>query len=296
MELLSGKPVSERIDRFVRSAVNEDEVALSSFLIGADPSSIIYSRSKLRKGESLGIDVRVRDYPPDVGECRLIEDLDRDASDEHVSGIMIERPLPGGLSLDRLMERVPPAKDVEGLHPVNYGKLGLGSFRFIPPTPLGALLMLRHYGIETSGKDILVIGRSPNVGRALAQLLSMKRPWANATVTLAHSGTGDLARWVGRSDIIITAAGRPALVRGDMVRDGTVIIDLGINSTGDGSIVGDVDIPSMEGVDVRVTPTPGGTGPVTVSSMFLNVAVARTRELYGKLPETDRMITEIYGG
>jgi len=280
MELLSGKPVSERIDRFVRSTVDEDEVALSSFLIGADPSSIIYSRSKVRKGESLGIDVRVRDYPPDVGEGTLIEDLDRDASDEHVSGIMIERPLPGGLSLDRLMERV----------------LGLGSFRFIPPTPLGALLMLRHYGIETSGKDILVIGRSPNVGRALAQLLSMKRPWANATVTLAHSGTGDLARWVGRSDIIITAAGRPALVRGDMVRDGTVIIDLGINSTGDGSIVGDVDIPSMEGVDVRVTPTPGGTGPVTVSSMFLNVAVARTRELYGKLPETDRMITEIYGG
>ena len=294
MELLSGKPVAERIDMTVRSLIGDLRPKLIVYLIGADPSSVIYAGSKVRKGDLLGIEILLREFKEDSDPEEIRSSLRKDASDGSAIGIMIERPLPDRFDMDELMEMVPPEKDVEGLHPENIGLLCLGRPRFIPPTPLGALFMLLHYDVEIKGKDVVVVGRSPNVGRPLTILLSLKREWGNATVTNAHSRTRDLKGITRRSDIILTAVGEKGLITGDMVKEGAVLIDLGINPV-EGGIVGDVDIGSLESSNSRATPTPGGTGPVTVSCMFLNLAISMTRA-NGSFPELeDLMIREIYG-
>ncbi len=294
MELLSGKPVAERIDLTVRSLIGDLRPTLVIYLIGADPSSVIYARSKVRKGDLLGIEIILREFREDTHLDEIRSSLKKDASDGAAMGIMIERPLPDRFDMDELMELVPPEKDVEGLHPENLGLLCLGRPRFIPPTPLGALFMLLHYGVKIKGKNVVVIGRSPNVGKPLTILLSLKKEWSNATVTNAHSRTRDLREITRRSDIILTAVGKRGLITGDMVKDGSVLIDLGINPV-EGGIVGDVDIGSLEGSNSRATPTPGGTGPVTVSCMFLNLAVSMIRANSSFPNIEDLMIREIYG-
>jgi methylenetetrahydrofolate dehydrogenase (NADP+)/methenyltetrahydrofolate cyclohydrolase len=293
MELLKGAPVSERVDRTVRSIIGDSGPRLAVYLIGADPSSLIYARSKERKGSSLGVDVVLREFGDDTEKNEVLVSLRSDAADKRVHGIMIERPLPDRFDMDELMNEVPPEKDVEGLHPSNLGSLFLGRPRFIPPTPLGALMVLRHYGIDIQGKNILIVGRSVNVGRPLSVLLSMKRDWANGTVTLAHSRTEDLKSHSIRSDILVTAVGRKGLINGDMLKENSVVIDLGINPL-PGGIVGDVDIESAEHLDCMVTPTPGGTGPVTVSCMFLNLALAFAGGVNKIKSSVDPMIIEIY--
>jgi methylenetetrahydrofolate dehydrogenase (NADP+)/methenyltetrahydrofolate cyclohydrolase len=295
MHFLKGKPVAQRIDDSIKDLLGNDIAGLSVYLVGTDPSSRIYARSKVKKGAKLGIEVHLKEFDSDTGKEEIIEELKKDAIDGSINSIMIERPLPDSLDMDELMGHVPPEKDVEGLHPENLGRLYLSKPYFIPPTPLGALFMLLHYEVPIEGKIITVIGRSPNVGRPLATLLSMKRDFGNGTVTLAHSRSVDIQALTKRSDIILTAVGRKGLVNGEMVSKGTTLIDLGINPTDDGSIVGDIDIPSMETMDVNVTPTPGGTGPVTVSSMFLNVAISRYRMENEKLKTSiDPIIRKIY--
>lgn len=295
MQLLKGRPVADSIDDSIRNILEGRQAKLVVYLIGADPSSLIYARSKIRKGEKLGVDVVLREFGGDQDEDTLVRSIMKDSSDRSVNGIMIERPLPGHLDMEYLMEHIPVEKDVEGLHPGNLGRLYLGKPYLIPPTPLGALFMLLHYGIEVEGRRVLVIGRSPNVGRPLATLLSMKSDYGNGTVTLAHSRTRGLSDITSVSDLVLTAVGKTGLVKGEMVRDGTVLIDLGINPNPDGSITGDVDVDSMKEMDVRVSPTPGGTGPVTVSSMFLNVAISSYRTDHSKLSEnTPGIIRKIY--
>jgi methylenetetrahydrofolate dehydrogenase (NADP+)/methenyltetrahydrofolate cyclohydrolase len=294
MELLRGKPVSDRIEKSIRKLVCRDKTILSVFLTGSDPSSVLYARSKERKGRKLGVDVRINQFPESVEEEELLEIITEEASREEVKGIMIERPVAPGLNLEKLMGEIPPEKDVEGMHPVNLGRLFTGNPYFIPPTPLGAVLLMRHYSIETEGKKVLVIGRSPNVGRPLSVLLSQKRTWGNSTVTLAHSRTRDLPELSLDADIVVSAVGKAGHITGDMVNDEVTIIDMGINPLPNGSMVGDVDIGSMEGRNVKVTPTPGGTGPVTVSSMFLNIALSCARENDTSFSGMDPMITEIY--
>lgn len=293
MELLRGKPVSQSIEKVISSFFEVERYVLSVYLIGADPSSRIYASSKVKKGNSMGAEVILKEFPPDVDQDTILHELEKDSKDETITGMMIERPLPDHLDMDTMMNMIPPEKDVEGLHPRNYGSMAMGCPTLIPPTPLGALFMLRFHGIETEGKRITVIGRSPNVGRPLSILLSQKKIWGNATVTLVHSRSKDIPEILRGSDIIITAAGRKGLVTGKMVKDGAVLIDLGINPEGKG-IVGDVDIPTLEGMDVRVTPTPGGTGPVTVSSMFLNLVVAGSMQRERSM-DFPGMIREIYG-
>jgi methylenetetrahydrofolate dehydrogenase (NADP+)/methenyltetrahydrofolate cyclohydrolase len=207
---------------------------------------------------------------------------------------MIERPLPEGIDIHELMKIVPPIKDVEGLHPENYGLLGMGDPRFIAPTPLGALFLMLHYGVEINGSEVVVMGRSPNVGRPLATLLSQKVKWGNATVTLVHSRTGDISAHTSRAEVVITAVGKARMLKGDMIKDGAVLVDLGINPEGK-SIVGDVDIGSVEGIAGSATPTPGGTGPVTVSSMFLNLYKARMLQEDLEISFTDEMVDLVYG-
>jgi methylenetetrahydrofolate dehydrogenase (NADP+)/methenyltetrahydrofolate cyclohydrolase len=294
MELLKGKPVSEHIDSIVRGMSEGEELRLSVILTGDDPSSRIYSRSKVAKGRKLGAEVQVHEFPEGTEEEVVMAKLREDAEDPGINGIMIERPLARGLNLDNLMREIPPSKDVEGAHPENLGRLVSGNPIFIPPTPLGALLLMRHHSIDTEGRRALVLGRSINVGRPMSLLLSLKGAAGNSTVTLAHSRTRDVHKLTLESEIVISATGRAGSITGEMVKDGAVLIDLGINPLSDGSITGDVDIPSMEGREVKVTPTPGGTGPVTVSSMFLNLAMSLNRSRGVSSDELDPMISEIY--
>jgi len=294
MEVLRGKPVAERIDRELRrSASDLGTPVLAVYLIGADQSSEIYARSKVRKGEKVGIDVLLRKFPADVEVKDLSLSLRKDSSDDGITGIMIERPLPEGIYPDPLENIIPPGKDVEGLHPCNWGELALGRPRFIPPTPLGALFLMRHYGIKTVGKNITVLGRSPNVGRPLATMLSQKREWGDATVTLLHSRTGNIASHTSAADVVITAVGSPKMIKGHMIKKGAVLIDLGISPAGD-TVVGDVDLESVGEKASAATPTPGGTGPVTVSAMFLNVYRARMLQVGVDWKFRDQIMGSIY--
>lgn len=294
MELLRGRPVAERIDRMVADAASEiDGLKLAVYLIGADRSSEIYARSKVKKGAGLGIEVLLRKYGLDTDTDDIKKDLRNDAVDPAISGIMIERPLPSDINIHSLMKDVPPLKDVEGLHPENYGLLGMGTIRFIPPTPLGALMLMKYYDIEVSGKEVVILGRSPNVGRPLASLLSQKTSWGNGTVTLAHSRTKDLVHHTIHADVIVTAVGSARLMKGDMIKEGSILIDLGINPDGDG-IVGDVDVESVSSKAMYATPTPGGTGPVTVSCMFLNLVRAWKFQNGDQTSFPDPLVSMIY--
>ncbi|MBN1391100.1 MAG: bifunctional 5,10-methylenetetrahydrofolate dehydrogenase/5,10-methenyltetrahydrofolate cyclohydrolase [Candidatus Thermoplasmatota archaeon] len=295
MEILRGKPVVDRIDKELKLiSCNIGTPMLVVYLIGADEASVIYSRSKIRKGEKIGVKVVTREFPLGTPTEQIVGHLCEDAADPDVHGIMIERPLSIGVDIQDLIVHIPPSKDVEGLHPENYGLLGMGVPRFIPPTPLGALLLMQHYRVRTEGKEIVVVGRSPNVGRPLAALLSQKAPWGNATVTTVHTRTQDISVHTRRADIIITAVGIPRLIRGEMIKKGAVLIDLGINPVEDG-IVGDVDLGSVSEVAGAATPTPGGTGPVTVSSMFLNLYRATILAGSSDIEFTDEIIGTVYG-
>lgn len=294
MEILKGKPVSDRIDeelRLVSSRIAPPKLVV--YLVGADASSEVYSRSKVKKGERMGVEVVLRVFPKGAAQEEIEVHLNEDADDPEVHGIMIERPLPAGMRIHDLIARVPPSKDVEGLHPENYGLLGMGRPRFIPPTPLGALLLILHYGFQTDSKDIVIVGRSLNVGRPLATLFSQKAPWGNATVTLAHTRTRDLSLHTRRADILITAVGRPGLINGDMIKKGAVLVDLGITPTEKG-ILGDVDLGSVNDIASAATPTPGGTGPVTVSSMFLNLYRAKIMAGSLDIDFTDELLRTVY--
>ena len=295
MKRLLGKPVADRVQDEIEGLVDRsDPPRLVIYMIGSHTSSEIYVRSKVRKGERLGIDTEVRELPSNISleEARSLILLDG-GSDE-VDGIMIESPLPRGLDMYDLVSAVPPEKDVEGVTSENYGLISLGRPRFIPPTPLGALLLMLHYGIDVNGKDVVVVGRGRDVGRPLSTLLSMKTGWGNGTVTLAHSRTADLGAVTRRADILLTGVGRKGLIDRDMVKEGAVVIDMGINAV-DSGIVGDVDVGSLDGWASMVTPTPGGTGPVTVSGIFLNLMMARMMRRSLDLHFKDAIIQALYG-
>ncbi len=295
MEVLKGRPVADRIDRELDTlSSNLGELQLGVYLVGGDESSEMYARSKIRKGEKVGVKVHLRKFPENIEQVEIEKSLERDASDQDITGIMIERPLPEGFDLDRLMSIVPPVKDVEGLHPENYGLMAFGRPRFIPPTPLGALLLMNHYSVELQGKRVVIVGRSPNVGRPLATILSQKRSWANATVTLVHSRTRNISHHTQNADVVITAVGNAGMITADMINKGVKLIDLGINPKGD-TIVGDVDMASVEKVAGAATPTPGGTGPVTVSAMFLNLFRARMLQVGNRKGFNDHFLNEVYG-
>jgi len=295
MRRLSGKPVAERIyGEIERSMGIGKQPTLSIHLAGGDEASWIYARSKMKKGEVLGMNVHLRTFDEEDGQDGMLDALKVDARDRSVHGIIIERPLPEGFDEPLLLEKLPPLKDIEGVTPENYGLMAMGRPRFIPPTPLGALLLSLHYGLEFDGKRVAVVGRSLHVGRPLSMLLSQKRRWANATVTTVHSRTGDLKGALKGCSTIFTAAGSPGLLTSDSVDRGCHIIDMGINPLENGSITGDADIASLTGWAEGVTPTPGGTGPVTVAALFLNLIRARSLLSGGSPYHDDQLLNELY--
>ncbi len=256
------------------------EPKLVVVLIGDDPASAVYVRMKARKSEQLGILSETLRYPADITQDEALAIIDKLNADESVNGILVQMPLPSHLDPDEIIERILPEKDVDGFHPINKGLLQAGKDTLIPCTPYGIQEMLRRSNFDPSGKDVVVVGRSQIVGMPIAILLAQKAPYANATVTICHSNTKDIAQYTRNADIVIAAVGRPNFITGDMLSEKAVVIDVGVNrveapETEKGyKLVGDVDFDSAVDRVRAITPVPGGVGPMTIAMLMVNTVKA----------------------
>jgi methylenetetrahydrofolate dehydrogenase (NADP+)/methenyltetrahydrofolate cyclohydrolase len=243
---------------------------LAAVLVGDDPASHVYVRQKERMSEQVGMRSLGARLPADATQDALHAEIDRLNADPAVSGIIVQMPLPPHLDAVRAQERVDPRKDVDCLHPENGGRLLRGDPRFIPATPLGCQVLLRRSGIKVEGADVVIIGRSQLVGRPLSVLLSARGEGANATVTVCHTGTRNVAEHTRAADIVVVAAGVPRALTADMVKPRATVIDVGINRREDGKLEGDVDFERVAEVAGAITPVPGGVGPMTVAMLLHN--------------------------
>ncbi len=250
---------------------------LATVLVGEDPASAVYVRSKVKATAEAGMDGFSHALPATTGEAELLELVARLNADDRVDGILVQLPLPGQIDSDRVIAAIDPAKDVDGFHPVNAGRLATGLDALVPCTPSGCLHLLKAELGDLNGKQAVVIGRSNIVGKPMAMLLLGE----SATVTIAHSRTQDLPDVVRRADIVVAAVGRAEMVRGDWIKPGAVVIDVGINRVpgGDGKsrLVGDVAYDEAVEVAAAITPVPGGVGPMTIAMLLRNTVVAAHR-------------------
>lgn len=246
---------------------------LAVVLVGDDPASAVYVRNKDLAAAQAGIAVQTWRLPQDTAEAVLLAQIARLNADPELDGILVQLPLPPQIRTQAVLEAVDPAKDVDGFHPMNIGRLAAGNPSLIPCTPLGIMRLLQAAGIPLAGARALVIGRSAIVGRPLVSLLL----GANATVTVAHSHTRDLAAECRRAEVLVAAAGQPGLVRGDWVRAGATVIDVGINRLADGRLAGDVAFAECAAVAGAITPVPGGVGPMTIACLLENTLTAALR-------------------
>ncbi|MDD4060571.1 MAG: bifunctional methylenetetrahydrofolate dehydrogenase/methenyltetrahydrofolate cyclohydrolase FolD [Kiritimatiellae bacterium] len=257
---------------------------LAVILVGENPASVSYVTAKERACKETGIRSFALRLPADVPQSRLLAEIRRLNGDRAVHGILVQLPLPKHIDESEVIRAIAPEKDVDGFHPVSLGKLLLGEDTFVSCTPAGILEMLKRSGVETAGRHVVVVGRSNIVGKPVANLLLQKR--ANATVTVCHTGTPDLGRFTRQADILVVAAGRPGTVTADMVKPGAVVIDVGVNRVPDASkksgfrLVGDVDFDGVAAVASRITPVPGGVGPMTIA-MLLSNTVKSARQAAG---------------
>jgi methylenetetrahydrofolate dehydrogenase (NADP+)/methenyltetrahydrofolate cyclohydrolase len=274
-ELIDGKALAARVRERVASEVEDLPVApgLATVLVGDDPASAIYVRRKREACEQVGIASFHHEPGEDVSAAELAELLRALNEDERVHGILLQLPLPGHLDDEALIGEIEPAKDVDGLTPVNAGLLAQGGDGLVPCTPAGVMELLRHSGAELSGARAVILGRSKLVGRPLAALLL----GADATVTQCHSRTRDLAAVCRTGDLLVAAVGVPRLVTGEMVGEGAIVIDVGVNRTDDG-LVGDVDFEAARERAAAITPVPGGVGPMTIAMLLANTLKAARRQ------------------
>jgi methylenetetrahydrofolate dehydrogenase (NADP+)/methenyltetrahydrofolate cyclohydrolase len=265
--------VAEAVPAFAAAAGRAPGLAV--VLVGEDPASQVYVRSKGRATEEAGMASFEHRLPDTVSQQALLALVDRLNADEAVDGILVQLPLPAGIDDKAVIEAIDPAKDVDGFTPVNAGRLAVGEAGMVPCTPLGCLMLLKDRLGDLSGLEAVVIGRSNIVGKPMAQLLLAE----NCTITLAHSRTRDLAGVVRRADIVVAAVGRPEMVRRDWLKPGATVIDVGINriggdGDGKGRLVGDVDYAGASQVAAAITPVPGGVGPMTIAVLLRNTLVA----------------------
>jgi methylenetetrahydrofolate dehydrogenase (NADP+)/methenyltetrahydrofolate cyclohydrolase len=257
---------------------------LAVVLVGDDPASAVYVGAKRKACAEAGIRSDTAQLPATTSQAELLAVVDRLNEDASVHGILVQMPLPRHVDAEEVVRRVRPDKDVDGFHPVNLGKLLAGSSDgFAPCTPAGVQLLLREYGVETRGAECVIVGRSNIVGKPLASLLMQSGPGGDATVTVCHSRTRDLAVHTRRADILVVAAGRPRMVTADMVKTGAVVVDVGVNRVADpqrksgGRLVGDVDFEPVSLVASLITPVPGGVGPMTIAMLLANTVRAASR-------------------
>lgn len=277
-QILDGKAVAAAVKAEVAKAVEAmgDSPGLATVLVGDDPASHTYVRGKRRDAGEVGIRSIHHELGSEVSQAELLELLDGLNADEEVDGILVQLPLPPHLDGEEVVARIDPAKDVDGLHPFNLGRLVLGRPGLRPCTPSGVMRILAHYDIGVSGERAVIVGRSFLVGRPLALLMSERG--VDATVTMAHSRTGDLLALTREADILIAAVGAPGLITADHVSPGTTVVDVGINRLPDGKLVGDVAYDEVASVAGAITPVPGGVGPMTRAMLLANtVQAAQTR-------------------
>ncbi len=260
---------------------------LAVVLVGDNPASISYIRGKRAACKNIGIHSVEHTLSASLPEADVIEVVEKLNADPAIHGILVQLPLPGGFNEQTVLNAIRPAKDVDGLHPENLGKLVRGEEGFLPCTPHGVQQLLVRSGIEIEGNHVVIVGRSTLVGKSLANILLQKTPSANATVTVCHTGTRDIAHFTRQADILVAAAGRPGTVTADMVADGAVVVDVGVNRVEDPSrkrgyrLVGDVDFESVVQKAGAITPVPGGVGPMTITMLLYNTiwSARKTRGL-----------------
>ena len=275
-EIIDGKHVSS----VIRTRVAEEIVAFKSehgvtpglavIIVGENPASMVYVRNKKRACEQVGINSYEISMSADISEEELIAQVRELNSDPKVHGILVQLPLPAHINEEAVINAIDPCKDVDAFHPSNVGKIMIGNYSFLPCTPAGIMDLLEYYKVDVSGKKCVVLGRSNIVGKPMAHLLLEK----NGTVTVCHSRTVDLGNETKAADILVVAIGRPEFVTADMVKPGAVVIDVGINRTADGKLVGDVDFSGVSDVASYITPVPGGVGPMTITTLLKNTLTA----------------------
>jgi methylenetetrahydrofolate dehydrogenase (NADP+)/methenyltetrahydrofolate cyclohydrolase len=278
--ILDGKALAQTIREEVAAEVARFRTetgitpGLTAVLVGKNPASEVYVRNKRNACKAAGMNGAVLQLPDDTSQSALLETVERFNADPRVHGILVQFPLPPGIDERAVLERVDPRKDVDGFHPLNVGLLTIGSPRFIPCTPVGIRELLVRSGVETRGARAVVLGRSQIVGKPMALLLLQKGPGGDATVTVCHTATRDAAAVAREADILVAAVGKPEQVRADWVKPGAVVIDVGIHRRDDGTLCGDVHFPSVSEVASRLTPVPGGVGPLTVAMLLRNTLLA----------------------
>lgn len=286
MTILDGKKTSDNIKDEIAIAVQNRKKAglktphLAAIIVGNDGASMTYVNSKVKSCQKVGFNSTLIDLPEDTTEEQLLNEIDDLNKDADIDGFIVQLPLPKQIDEQKVLMAVDPGKDVDGFHPVNVGKMTLDLPSFLPATPYGILELLKRYEVETSGKNVVVIGRSHIVGRPMSILLSQKRSVGNATVTIAHSRTKDLASITREADIVVAALGIAEFLTGDMVKEGSTIIDVGITRVSDASrkrgyrLAGDVDFESVSKKAAYITPVPGGVGPMTIAMLLKNTLIA----------------------
>ncbi len=293
MNLIDGKHLAKTIKEEIAeqvTAITSDGSRpphLAAVLVGDDPASQSYVRNKVRSCEQVGFESSLIRKEADITESELLEIIDKLNADDAIDGFIVQLPLPKHINEERVTLAIDPKKDVDGFHPVNFGRMAQGLSCYLPATPFGILQMLDRYNIEVEGKECVVVGRSNIVGSPISILLSRKASPGNATITLCHSRTKDIAFHTRRADILIVALGRPEFITGDMVKEGVVVIDVGINRVDDETakrgyrLRGDVHFDEVAAKASYITPVPGGVGPMTVTSLLMNTLKAYRKEVYG---------------
>ena len=284
---LDGKQTSKEIKEEIKTAVSEMKVRgervphLAAVLVGDDGASLTYVGSKVRSCEYVGFDSTLIRLEADISEAALLKQIDQLNQDDTLDGYIVQLPLPKHINEEKILLAIDPKKDVDGFHPANFGRMALELDAFIPATPFGIMQLLERYKVPTSGKHCVVVGRSHIVGRPISILMSQKGTAGNATVTVAHSRTENLADLTKQADIIVMALGIPEYLTGDMVKKGVVIIDVGITRVADEShpkgyvIKGDVAFDQVAEKASFITPVPGGVGPMTIAMLLKNTLLAR---------------------
>lgn len=276
-KILDGKAVSQRLKDELKEEVAElnhkgIHPGLAVIIVGDDPASRIYVNNKKKACEYIGIHSEEYALPAETTQQELLALVDRLNHKEDIHGILCQLPLPAHLDEEAVINAISPKKDVDAFHPVNVGKIMIGNFDFLPCTPSGVMELIAESGIEIDGKECVVVGRSNIVGKPMSMLLLHK----HGTVTICHSHTKDLADICRRADILVAAVGVPELIKGDMIKPGAVVIDVGMNRLPDKKLVGDVEFATASEVAGAITPVPGGVGPMTIATLMKNTVKAAT--------------------
>lgn len=278
-QILYGKPLAERLRSELHLQVHHfvanggPQPCLAAVLVGENPASEVYVRNKRRACREAGIESQLHRLPASASEQQLLQLLDQLNANPAVHGILVQLPLPEGIDATRVLDHVLPAKDVDCFHPENVGRMVQGRPRFLPCTPSGVIALLKEHQIETAGRHAVIVGRSEIVGKPLASMLLARGPGGDATVTVCHSRSQNLAQLTRSADILIAAVGHAKLITAEMVKPGAAVIDVGINRTETG-LVGDVDYNALLPIAGYLTPVPGGIGPLTIAMLLANTFAA----------------------